>query len=72
MNELSQNKKIKYSSVVFIIYSDEIERLVLILSDDYIINKKVGKYIWLKLKKQKLLPFIPLSQQDNCLNILTC
>lgn len=51
MNEFLQNKKIKYSFVVFIIYSDEIERLVLILLDDYIINKKVGKYIWFKLKK---------------------
>lgn len=35
-----------HNSVALVIYNDGEERLVLILSGDYIIRKKIGKYLF--------------------------
>lgn len=57
-----REQKIKrYHNSVAIIYRDGKERLVVILSGNYVINKN-GKYIWLKYLKMDL--FIPLNKTN--------
>lgn len=58
----TEQKPERYHNSVALIYSDGKKRLVLILSDNYVISKKKGKYIWLKYLKMYLI--IPLNKTN--------